>query len=244
MAQKIHFIPLESDPSIFTGLIHALGVRRLEFQDVLSLELADLVPTGSLALPGPIYALILVFPVTETYEAELAAAKSRAHLEGTQYAGRGPEEPVIWFQQTIHNACGLYAILHAASNLEPEFIDPESPLGDLLGACIDFDPTGRAAALEASATIAAAHLQAATQGATPVPNAEDEVNFHYVCFVKSPLNGHLYEMDGDRNGPVDHDASLEGDRDLLSGGLKLVKSYLQNGNPQYQLMALVPRCDN
>ena len=28
------------------------------------------------------------------------------------------EEPVIWFRQTINNACGLYAILHAISNGE------------------------------------------------------------------------------------------------------------------------------
>lgn len=28
------------------------------------------------------------------------------------------EEPVMWFRQTINNACGLYAILHAISNGE------------------------------------------------------------------------------------------------------------------------------
>ncbi|KAJ6591268.1 ubiquitin C-terminal hydrolase L3 [Mycena vulgaris] len=236
--QKIHFIPLESDPAIFTGLIHALGVRGLEFQDVYSLESADLVPGGSLALPGPVYALILVFPTTETYEAGLAAAKRRARAEGTHYNGRGSGEPVIWFEQTIHNACGLYAILHAVSNLGEGFIDPGSLLGNLLGSCIDLDPTGRASALEASDAIAEAHRQAATQGATPVPNAEDEVYFHYVCFVKSPLNGHLYEMDGDQNDPLDR---LEEDSDLLSGGLELVKSFIQTGNPQFQLMALVPK---
>jgi ubiquitin carboxyl-terminal hydrolase L3 len=73
-----------------------------------------------------------------------------------------------------------------------------------------------------------------------VPNAQDEVDYHYVCFVKSPSNGHLYEMDGDKDGPVDRDDFLEGDRDLLSGGLKLVKSFIGDGNTQFQLMALVP----
>ena len=34
--------------------------------------------------------------------------------------------------------------------------------------------------------------------------AEDEVDFHYVCFVKSSKTGHLYELGGDRKGPVDH----------------------------------------
>lgn len=36
--------------------------------------------------------------------------------------GEGEEEeeeaPVMWFRQTINNACGLYAILHAISNGE------------------------------------------------------------------------------------------------------------------------------
>jgi ubiquitin carboxyl-terminal hydrolase L3 len=117
---RIHYIPLESDPYIFTNLItHGLGLRSLEFQDILSLELADLLPGGSLALPGPVYALILIFPTSEEYEADLKAKKRLAHSEGTNYTGHGPEEPVIWFEQTIHNACGLYAILHAISNLDP-----------------------------------------------------------------------------------------------------------------------------
>ncbi|KAJ7121021.1 hypothetical protein C8R44DRAFT_623086 [Mycena epipterygia] len=241
--QKIHFIPLESDPSIFTELIKTLGIRGLEFRDVFSLDLADLIPIGCLPLPEPIYALILIFPVTETYEDELSAAKRLARSQGALYTGCGTDEPVVWFEQTIHNACGLYAILHAVSNLGSAArtcIDTESLLDNLLESCIPLDPTGRAAALEASEGIAGAYHRAATQGGTAVPNAEDEVYFHYVCFVKSPLNGHVYEMDGDRNGPLDRDGTLEGDRDILSGGLKLAKSFIQSGNPHFQLMALVP----
>ncbi|KAJ7026589.1 hypothetical protein C8F04DRAFT_966313 [Mycena alexandri] len=238
--ERIHFIPLESDPAIFTELIRNLGVHSLNFEDVLSLDAAHLVPTtGSLALSGPVYALILIFPTTETYEAELKAAKSRARSEGTQYAGHGADEPVIWFDQTIHNACGLYAILHAISNTARTCIAPDSLFGRFLESCIDLDPEKRARALEASPGIAEAYREAATQGSTAVPNAEDEVDFHYVCFVKSPLNGHLYDLDGDKNGPVDRDERLEGDCDLLSGGLKLAESYIQDGNSQFQLMALV-----
>ncbi|KAJ7846035.1 ubiquitin C-terminal hydrolase L3 [Mycena olivaceomarginata] len=242
--QRIHFIPLESDPDIFTKLIQEFGIRSLEFQDVLSLDLADLLPGGGLALPTPVYALILIFPTTEAYEAELKAAKRLAHSEGTHYTGHGPQEPVIWFEQTIHNACGLYAILHAISNLDPTVakssIDPASLFSRFLELCVALNPEERAQALEESQGIAEAYRRAATQGSTAVPNAEDEVNFHYVCFVKSPLNGHLYDLDGDKNGPVDRDLSLEGDRGMLSAGLKLVKSYIKDGNPNFQLMALVP----
>ncbi|KAJ7443949.1 ubiquitin C-terminal hydrolase L3 [Mycena galericulata] len=243
MSDRIHFVPLESDPSIFTDLIRALGVHSLEFRDVLSLDAADHAPSGCLALPEPVYALILLFPASKTYEAELAAAKRLARSNGTQSKGCGTEEPVVWFEQTIHNACGLYAILHAVANLgtsSTKYIDPGSVLGSFLPSCIELDPPKRAEALEASLGIAEAYRQAATRGSTPAPNAEDEVEFHYICFVKSPLNGHLYEMDGDRNGPIDVQGSLEEDSDILRGGLKLAKLAIQDGNLNYQLMALVP----
>ncbi|KAJ7628717.1 ubiquitin C-terminal hydrolase L3 [Roridomyces roridus] len=240
---RIHSIPLESDPSIFTDLIGALGLHSLRFTDVLSLDVADLAPTGALALPQPVYALIFLFPTSETYERDLKAKKRLARLDGSQYSGSGPAEPVIWFDQTIHNACGLYAILHAVSNLGPasaEYMSSGSLFKTFLDSCIDLDPTQRAKALESSLGIAEAYRQAATQGGTAVPNAEDEVEFHYICFVKSSLNGHIYELDGDRNGPIDRQGDLDGETDLLTGGLQLVNSVIQAGNPHFQLMALVP----
>ncbi|KAF7292718.1 Ubiquitin carboxyl-terminal hydrolase [Mycena indigotica] len=241
---RLHYIPLESDPIIFTELIQALGVHSLQFHDVLSLDLADLSPSGALALPADPYALILIFPTTQEYEADLKAAKKRAHLDGTQYKGCGEQEPVHWFEQTIGNACGLYAILHAVANLGPaaskDHIASGSVLESFLAEVIPFDPEQRAAALETSPAIAEAHRRAAVQGSTPVPDAEDEVYFHYICFVKSPKNGHIYELDGDKNGFVDRDSFLEGDQDLLSGGLKLVQSLIETESQQFQLMALVP----
>ena len=62
---------------------------------------------------------------------------------------------------------------------------------------------------------------------TAVPaSAEDEVDFHYVCFVKS-RSGQLYEMDGDKKGPVNKGIALQ-DEDLLGpAALGLVKEYIQ-----------------
>ena len=36
--------------------------------------------------------------------------------ERREYDGKGEAEPVIWYKQTIRNACGLIGILHAVSN--------------------------------------------------------------------------------------------------------------------------------
>jgi len=79
----------------------------------------------------------------------------------------------------------------------------------------------------------------ATQGTSRVPdNAEDEVDFHYVCFVKSQKSGRLYELDGDRRGPIDRGPVRPGD-DIP--GLDIIRQYIEReeGNTNFSLMALV-----
>ncbi|KAL8953139.1 MAG: hypothetical protein Q9222_000960 [Ikaeria aurantiellina] len=60
------FIPLENNPEVMTKLIHVLGLSpTLAFHDVYSLDDPSLLAF----IPRPVYALLLVFPVTRTYEA-------------------------------------------------------------------------------------------------------------------------------------------------------------------------------
>jgi len=103
-----HFIPLESNPAVFSQLIHHLGASpRLTFQDIVSLDDPD-------SLPHPALALILVFPTSNAYEAH----KAKEEATCQEYKGSGEGEDVLWFKQTINNACGLYGALHAVSNGE------------------------------------------------------------------------------------------------------------------------------
>lgn len=108
MPSEKHFVPLESDPEIFTELMHGLGVSRsLSFTDVWSLEDDTLA-----VIPRPVLALILVLPPCPAYKDQMT--------EG-QTPRKASDGDVVWFAQTINNACGLYAILHAVCNM-PEFI--------------------------------------------------------------------------------------------------------------------------
>ncbi|KAJ7076506.1 ubiquitin C-terminal hydrolase L3 [Mycena belliarum] len=239
--------PLESDPEIFTDLLHALGGRRsLEFRDVLSINTEDLAPGSGMDLPQPVYAFVLVYTATREYEAGIRAARQQARDEGRGYAGKGDGEPVLWFEQTIRHACGFFALLHAVANLRTpsaadSFIEPGSLLDELLRAAVLLGPTERAAALKRSSGIARVYNRAAQRGSSPL---EDDVPGHYVCFVPSPQDGHVYELDGGKNGPVDHDEFLDGNRDMLSGGLQLVRDFvgsrIDKANPYFHLMALVP----
>ena len=111
MAYDKHYIPLEANPVLFTQLIHQLGVSpSLEFQDVLSIDDSDLLAF----VPRPVLALILIFPTSDVYEEQKAVQEAREE----EYKGYGEEEAVVWYKQTINNACGLYGILHAISNGE------------------------------------------------------------------------------------------------------------------------------
>lgn len=243
-----HYIPLESNPEVFTQLIRTLGVVPLEFTDVLSID--ETQPDLLAMVPRPVFALILVFPTTEAYEKQCALEET----DREEYTGYGDREDVIWFQQTIHNACGLYAILHAVSNVydndngaSRRFVTPNSVLDELLKKCIPLNPRERALALEASEELEVAHADAAQQGDTIAPaNAEDEVDFHYVCFTKS-RSGHLYELDGDKKGPIKRSIAPR-DEDLLGpAALKLVKEYLEredSENFNFSLMALTLAADD
>lgn len=100
-----HFIPLESNPAAFSVLAYNLGLStRLFFTDVISLE--------EPVTPHPVYAIILIFPTTPKYEQKKLAEEATRE----EYDGSGTEEPVMWFKQTINNACGLYGILHCVAN--------------------------------------------------------------------------------------------------------------------------------
>lgn len=108
--QRKSFYPLESNPEVFNELIQLLGVSSdLAFEDIYSLDDPEL-------LPHPALALVLVLPEGPLIKAYAADAADPSY--SNEYSGCGADEPVVWFKQTIYNACGLYALLHALSNGE------------------------------------------------------------------------------------------------------------------------------
>ncbi|WYZ41058.1 hypothetical protein EsH8_IV_001399 [Colletotrichum jinshuiense] len=230
------FIPLESNPEVFNELIGLLGASpSLQFEDIFTLEDAS-------ALPQRILALVLVFPTTPTFEARLTAEEAGAQDWMVEH--NEEDEDAVWFKQTINNACGLYAILHALANgRAKDFLRPGSLLDNLLSITAPMDPAQAAMVLESSDELEEAYASIATKGDTAAPaSAEDEVNFHYICFVKSPDTGHLYELDGDRKGPVDRGVPEEEEKvDLGSKSLDVVRKFIAQGgeNIGFSLMALV-----
>lgn len=114
-------VETENNPEVMTDLVHKLGLSSdLSWHDVYSLDDPSLLAF----VPRPVHALLLVFPVSKAYE------KTRAEEDGPlpNYSGSGPNEEVLWFKQTIGNACGLMGLLHAVTNgMTREFIGSAFP---------------------------------------------------------------------------------------------------------------------
>ncbi|KDE84402.1 ubiquitin hydrolase UCHL1 [Aspergillus oryzae 100-8] len=202
------FVPLENNPEVMSHLVHQLGLPpSLGFTDVYSIDEPDLLAF----VPRPSHALLLVFPVSKTYESSRISEDSKL----TDYTGSGPSEPVMWFKQTIRNACGLIGLLHAVSNGEArKQVLPGSDLDGLLRDAEPLSPIDRANLLYESKALESAHADAAKLGDTTAPQAEDSVDLHFVAFVKG-VDGRLWELDGRRKGPLER-GKLDEDEDALS----------------------------
>lgn len=228
------FIPLEANPELMTGLLHRLGVSpALQIHDVYSLTDPDMLAF----VPRPALALLLVFPVSAAYESHRLAEDSLV----APYAGTGDQEPVLWFRQTIRNACGLMGLLHAAANGPARgFVEPGSDLDRIIRTAIPLGPAERARLLEREESLARAHRAAAEKGDTAAPDAMDDVELHYVCFVKTD-DGRLWELDGRRKGPLER-GRLESAEDVLSqkalmlGPLKFLER--EGGDLRFSCVAL------
>jgi hypothetical protein len=129
------FLPLESNPEIFTSLAHNLGLSStLKFTEVYDLDEGV----------GEVLAYVLAFPTDEGYDerhdqddgdhkgeigidSKEVGSKQGDEKDGVERNGDG--EGVLWLRQTIHNACGLYALLHATCNGEArKYISNSPPL--------------------------------------------------------------------------------------------------------------------
>lgn len=224
MAEK-QWIPLESNPDVLTRFGHALGLSPLlSFADVWSLDLLDMVPS-------PRYAVLLLFPLTEKL---LSAPGSLP----TSAADNGSLQP-YFARQTIGNACGTIALLHAALNTcapaAPMVAD--SFLSSFAARTAEMTPAGRAAALVEDDGLDAVHGKFAGQGQTAAPAAQEKVDLHFVAFVEK--GGKLWLLDGRKEMPTECGECKEGH--VLEEAAKVIRERFMSKDPteqRFTVMAL------
>jgi ubiquitin carboxyl-terminal hydrolase L3 len=255
------WIPLESNPEVITAFARRLGMpASFAFHDVYGMD-DDLL----CMVPAPARALILLFPITPASEA--FAKRRDAELE----AAGAPACPpgLFYMKQTVGNACGTIAMLHAIANCRQAMglgggaggsgaaapddadgggDDERSFLRRFFAATASLSPAERGRFLErppeGAPDLEAAHRRAAERGDTAAPAAEDDVDLHFVALV--PALGRVWELDGRRRGAVDHGPLSEGG-DFLRDAVRVAKEFVAReaeaeggGSLQFNLMALGP----
>ncbi|XP_014554297.1 hypothetical protein COCVIDRAFT_28575 [Bipolaris victoriae FI3] len=178
----------------------------LQFYEVYSIDEPELMTH----IPRPALALLAVIPLTPAWE----QARNAEDAEKNWYTGSGPDEPVIWFKQTIGHACGSIGLLHSAINgPAADFIEPSSDLADIRSVAIPLGITQRAKMLYDCEPFERAHKSVEQAGDSHAHPAIERDGGHFVSFVK--CNGKPWELEGSRKGPLDR-GSLADDEDVLS----------------------------
>ena len=160
-------------------------------------------------LPTPIYAIILLFPLSPNYEKyrqQQDNNNNNNNFNSTNLIKYDNNNDIEWFKQTIGNGCGLYALLHILTNLPQDLIISNSKLSQLrnnLTKVKEFSIDDRAKIIENLENDIKLDENFGEKGDTKAPDINESVDLHFISFIKSTKNGHLYELDGRRTGPID-----------------------------------------
>lgn len=120
-----------------------------------------------------------------------------------------------------------------------------STLEALIDKAVDLPPVERSRLIETNHALATAHRDAASVGDTAAPDAQDDIDLHYVCFIKDNQGG-LWELDGRRKGPIKL-GELGANEDTLStkalslGPLKFLER--EGGDLRFSAVALAGSVD-
>ncbi|KAI9220972.1 hypothetical protein BC828DRAFT_382230 [Blastocladiella britannica] len=212
------WVPLESNPDVLNHFVANLGVdtKTWQFFDVFGLddELLAMMPSA--------IAVIMLFPVTGKYEAYKAEEQVRLESTDPEHAHLRPPASTYYTRQTIRNACGTIAVLHSLFNTRDSTVIPGTHAHALYELTKNLSPEDRAKAMETFAPLASAHTAVASEGQTVAPDANDDVDLHFVAFVN--VEGTLVELDGSKKKPVAH-GPVEGGN-LLKSVARVTREFM------------------
>ncbi|KAI0396151.1 ubiquitin carboxyl-terminal hydrolase [Xylariaceae sp. FL0594] len=232
---------IESDAGVFTFLLNNLGVKDVQFEELLTLE-----PEALEAL-HPVYGVIFLFKYPTDGEAPYAATDKP--LDGT--FDREAAERIFFAAQTIQNACGTQALLSVLLNKDKEQNNDGSgiDIGQALREFRDFTmvlpPEFRGEALSNSELIRDVHnsfaksspfIDETTRDRRDASDAEDA--FHFIAYTA--IQGTLYELDGLQPAPISHGPCSEQDfpRKVMDVLQRRVQRY-DMSEIRFNLMAMV-----
>ncbi|KAG2224679.1 hypothetical protein INT45_007924 [Circinella minor] len=231
---RISWIPLEGNPDVWNKLpsyylvqlIHDNGVDPTwSFHDIYGFdpELLDLIPR-------PVTAIIFEFPTMTENDTKFRKEQEKRILEQGQIVSHN----VIYFKQTIYNACGMMALIHALANNKHLLTHDTGVFREIIDKAEHSTVNERIDLLEKNERLAFIHEKAGKEGQTKAPEPESLVEDHYTCFTK--IDGDLYELDGDKSFPINHGPC----EDLVECAAKIMRETMKREPEKnnYSAMAL------
>ncbi|XP_061698020.1 ubiquitin carboxyl-terminal hydrolase isozyme L3 isoform X2 [Syngnathoides biaculeatus] len=184
-----------------------------QFGDVYGLD-----PDMLGMVPRPVCAVLLLFPITEKYEAFKLEEEERLKSQPQEVSSN-----VYFMRQTIGNACGTIGLIHAVANNLPRLeFEPNSVLKKFLELTRQMSPQERGAFLQNDESIRVTHESSAQEGQTEAPSIDEKVNLHFIAFVN--VGGQLYELDGRKPFPILHGKTSEDT--LLEDASEVCKTFM------------------
>ncbi|XP_026317683.1 ubiquitin carboxyl-terminal hydrolase isozyme L5 [Hyposmocoma kahamanoa] len=215
---------IESDPGVFTQLIKKFGAKGVQVEELWTIE------DSIFENLRPVHGLIFLFKYLQ-HEEPSGPVVTDDRLEKIYFA-----------KQVINNACATQAIISLLLNCNHPDVDLGPELSKLKEFSMSFDPKMRGLTLSNSQTIRSAHNSMAQQTLfefDPKMATKDDDAYHFIAYM--PIEGKLYELDGLREGPIDHGA-IAPEQDWLDVVrpiiLKRINVYTE-GEIHFNLMALV-----
>ena len=231
------WLPLESNPAVFTSFAEKLGYPTIMygFHDVYGLD-----PDAWMCLPQPCIAVVLLYQIKKQHK-DLIKGEIEAQLTKEGAVSDEKLEKPFFIKQTIGNACGTIAMLHAVCNTVDKVggVRQDSFLENFLH--IPQTPLDRAKYLEQDEKLEATHEVMANEGTTD-PHDNKDTQCHFVCYIEK--DGKLWELDGRLDQPVCKAQLREGDH-LGMEASKIIQNYIQmSDDVKFNVMALAPAADD
>ena len=222
---------IESDPGVFTELIHKFGVRGVQVDELWSLDKEQL----SSSAANPVFGLVFLFKWVKELE-------SGNDSKDGDVVSDSRADKMFFARQVINNACATQAILSVLLNADESALNLGNTLKEFKEFCGSFDASMKGLTLSNSEEIRTVHNSFARQNLfefdAKAPTKDDDV-FHFVSYV--PIDGRLYELDGLQEGPIDHGA-VNRDGDWLDAVRPIIEKRMakySQGEIHFNLMALV-----
>ncbi|RCI13730.1 hypothetical protein L249_8175 [Ophiocordyceps polyrhachis-furcata BCC 54312] len=177
---------------VFTSLVENLGVKGVQFEELLTLEPSEL------ASLQPVYGVIFLFK----YPTDRPYATADGPLDGT--FDQAASESLFFAAQTIQNACATQALLSLIMNKTDE-VEIGSSMSDFRDFTMPLPAEFRGEALSNSDLIRDVHNGFARSSPfvdETQKTGEAEDAFHFIAYL--PANGTLYELDGLQPAPISH----------------------------------------